>query len=140
MPDLAFYNAGCGGSSGVRRIVVLARRLLRRLLRPIFLHQVALYQYLIERLDGSETRVNGVLADMETLTRRQNELNERLETIQAFGWDYVAMVRRLAVLEDQLAILTCQAPVAVAEADPQASIRFPSLDLDPMPEARSKVC
>ena len=140
MPDLAFYNAGCSESRGVRRIVVLARRLLRRLLRPIFLHQVALYQYLIERLDGSETSVKGVQADMETLTRRQNELNERLETVQAFGWDYVAMVRRLAVLEDQLATLTGQAPAPVDEADTQASIRFPSLDLEPTPEARSKVC
>ncbi len=126
MPDLAFYNAGCSESRGVRRLVVFARRLLRRLLRPIFLHQVALYQYLIERLDGNETSVKGVQADMETLTRRQNELNERLETVQAFGWDYVAMVRRLAVLEDQLATLTGQAPAAVDEADPQASIRFPS--------------
>jgi hypothetical protein len=107
-------------------------------LRPIFLHQVALYQYLIERLDGSETRVTGIQADIEALNRRQNELLERLETVQALGWDHVAMVRRLAVLEDHLAALTGQAPASVEDADSQASIRFPGLEL--RPEARSKVC
>ena len=138
MPDLAFYNAGCSGSRGIRQIVVVARRLLRRVLRPIFLHQVALFQYLIERLDRDEASLTGVQSDVATLTRRQDEIDQRLETVQAFGWDYVAMVRRLAVIEDQLAALTGQAAPGSDDAETQPSILFPGFD--PAAEGRSKVC
>jgi hypothetical protein len=132
VPDLEFYNAGCGEAQGLRRIVVVVRRALRRVLRPIFAHQVFLYQYLIDRLDRSETAVQG---ELETLRKRQDELTERVETIQAFGWDYVAMVRRLAVLEDQLADLTGQtAPSEEGQAGP--SILFPGLEPARDPRAR----
>jgi hypothetical protein len=103
-------------------------------LRPIFAHQVVLYQYLIDRLDRGETAVRG---ELETLRKRQEELSERVETVQAFGWDYVAMVRRLAVLEDQLAELTGQTAPPSEEVDSQPSILFPGFDSDS--EARSKV-
>lgn len=134
MPDLAFYNAGCLEPRGLRRAVVPVRRLLRRLLRPIFLRQVELFQHLIARLDADETSLRGACEDVERLSKRQDDLEERVETVLAFGWDYVAMVRRLAVLEDQLAILTGQNTPTADEADPQPSILFPSLD------PRSKVC
>jgi hypothetical protein len=134
VPDLAFYDAGCSDARGVRRVVVLARRLLRRVLRPIFAHQVVLYQYLIDRLDRCETAFRG---DIETLSKRQDELAERVETIQAFGWDYVAMVRRLAVLEDQLAALTGQAGPSSEDVDSKPSILFPGFDEES--KARSKV-
>jgi hypothetical protein len=134
VPDLAFYNAGCTDAHGIRRVVVLARRLLRRVLRPIFAHQVVLYQYLIDRLDRGETTVQG---ELETLRKRQDELAERVETIQAFGWDYVAMVRRLAVLEDQLAAVTGQAGPSSEDGDSQPSILFPGFGEDST--ARTKV-
>jgi hypothetical protein len=141
VPDLAFYNAGCEHTSGLRTIVVLMRRLLRRVLRPIFMHQVVLYQHLIERLDRTEASLRGVQGDIEAMGERHVELDERVESVQAFGWDYVALVRRLAVLEDQIAALTGQSlpQVPVEETEAQTSIRFPSLDVGPTEEARAKV-
>jgi hypothetical protein len=134
VPDLAFYNAGCDDARGPRLALVLARRLLRRVLRPIFMQQVVLYQYLIDRLDRGETTVRG---DLETMNKRVEDLAERVETVQAFGWDYVAMVRRLAVLEDHLAALTGQTAPASEEAEAQPSIPFPGLE--PAADPRAKV-
>jgi hypothetical protein len=136
--DLAFYNAGRDEIRGLRRVVVPVRRLLRRLLRPIFLRQVELFQELIHRLDAGEKSVQAVRDDVESLARRQDEVDERVETALAIGWDHVAMVRRLAVLEDQLATLTGQAAPSAVEGDPQPSILFPGLDT--ASETRSKVC
>jgi len=82
MTDFAFYNVGCEAPKGLRWLVEPLYRLLRRLLRPIFLRQVALY---------------------EELARRQ----ERLE---AFVCDRTALARRLAVLEDHLQTLLQQTP------------------------------
>jgi hypothetical protein len=65
-------------------------------------------------------------------------MDERVETALAIGWDHVAMVRRLAVLEDQLATLTGQAASSAVEGDPQPSILFPSLGT--ASETRSRVC
>jgi hypothetical protein len=137
--DLAFYNAGCQELWGARRVVVPFRRLLRRLLRPIFLRQVELFQGLIDRLDAGEKSLQEARDDLDRLAWRQDALEEQSETVQAFGWDYVAMGRRLSVLEDQIASLTGH-PAAPTpdETDRQASIRFPGLD--PAPDARSKVC
>jgi hypothetical protein len=136
--DLAFYNAGCDKPRGLRRAVVPVRRLLRRLLRPIFIRQVELFQHLITRLDADETSLRGACEDIERLSKRQDELDDRVETVLAFGWDYVAMVRRLAILEDQVAALTGHNTPTADEADLQPSILFPSLDANR--EARSKVC
>jgi hypothetical protein len=136
--DLAFYDAGCHEARGVRRVVVPVRRLLRRLLRPIFLRQVELLQKLIDRLDAGEASLQSVREQVDGLAKRQDEVDERVEMVLSFGWDYVAMVRRLAVLEDQLVALTGQATPAADEGESQPSILFPSLDVSP--EARSKVC
>jgi hypothetical protein len=136
--DLAFYDAGCNELRGARRVVVPVRRLLRRLLRPIFLRQVELFQKLVDRRDAGEASLQVVRDDVDKLTKRQDEVDERVEAVLAFGWDYVAMVRRLAVLEDQLVALTGQATPAADEGESQPSILFPSLDVTP--EARSKVC
>jgi hypothetical protein len=138
MPDLAFYNAGCEGSSGLRQLLVLPRRLLRRLLRPIFQQQVALFQHLIDRLDRSETEDRKLEGELATLTKRQSEIDDRVETVLAFGWDYVAMVRRLALIEDQLAALGGHTAAPSEESDARPSILFPGFE--PSSEPRSKVC
>jgi hypothetical protein len=129
--DLAFYNTGCHDPRGLRWPLVLVRRLLRRLLRPFFLRQVELLQHIIDRLDRDEPILRTVRDDVD-------RLDQRVETVLAFSWDYVAMVRRLAAIEDQLAVLTGHTPAVPEETDSQPSIRFPSLD--PVPEPRSKVC
>jgi hypothetical protein len=52
--DLAFYEVGCDDARGPRRLLVLARRALRRVLRPFFLRLVAILQALCARLDATE--------------------------------------------------------------------------------------
>src|SRR5579883_1004355 len=93
--DLAFYNVGCEPQPGPRRLVVLMRRALRRVLRPIFQRQVEILTSLCDRLDAAEHQT-------ACLRKNQEELSEQLQTTLAFGWDYVALVRRLAVLEDRV--------------------------------------
>lgn len=138
MHDLTFYNAGCDELRGFRRVVVPFRRVLRRLLRPIFFRQVELFQSLIDRLDACEKSLEAVRADVDALARRQEALEEQAETVLAFGWDYVAMGRRLTALDDQLATLNGHAASPDDRPDRQPSLPFPGLD--PAHESRAKVC
>jgi hypothetical protein len=41
-------------------------------------------------------------AELNSLERRQEQLDWQFKTAMAFGWDHVAMARRLAVLEDHV--------------------------------------
>jgi hypothetical protein len=102
VPDLAFYNAGCHEPKGVRRVVVPFRRLLRRLLRPIFQRQMELFQHLGGRLDEHERSIQANRTSLEHLSSRHEHLADQMQVALAFGWDYVALVRRLAVLEDRV--------------------------------------
>jgi hypothetical protein len=135
--DLAFYNAGCQETKGVRRAVVPFRRALRRLLRPIFYRQVELLQEIWHRLDHIDHSLQALRHEVHTLSLRQDELDEQLKTTLAFGWDYVATVRRLAIMEDQIALLTGTAAPSIDDTDMHPSILFPGLKCDP--KARSRV-
>jgi hypothetical protein len=85
MQDYAFYHAGIDGPRrGVKRIIVPIRRLLRRIMRPMLYRQAELMQSLAERVD---------------------ENSNQMQTALALGWDHVAMVRRLAAIEEQLIAL-----------------------------------
>jgi hypothetical protein len=111
--ELAFYNVGCQEPRGARRVVVPFRRLLRRVLRPIFVRQ-----------------------DLEHISQRQFHLAEQLQGSVALGWDYVATVRRLAALEDRVEALTLRAEGPSGEG---TSIRFPMQggpEADALPDAR----
>ncbi len=99
--DLAFYNA-IGEPSGSRRLVLPLRRILRRLLRPLFLRQVEILEELCRRLDDAE-------AGRTEQDRRQDALLSRIQATSAMGWDQVAMARRLAVLEDRVEALLASA-------------------------------
>ena len=58
------------------------------------------------RLDEHEPVVRATHRNVEILTHGQELAEKKVETFLALGWDHVAMVRRLAVLEDQIAVLT----------------------------------
>lgn len=118
MRDLAFYNVGCQDPKGARRIVVPLRRLLRRLLRPIFDRQVAIFGELCDRADRLEQENHALRAQVERFDRRHDALAARMQTTVALGWDYVATVRRLAVLEDRVEALLA------ARDDARPSIPF----------------
>jgi hypothetical protein len=96
MRDYAFYNAGCEPVKGPKRGVVFARRMLRRILRPMFFHQEWVSHHLQHQIDGLRERVP---TDFQ---RQMNDMHDQINSASALGWDYVAMARRLALLEDQV--------------------------------------
>src|SRR5262245_19240357 len=136
MKDYAFYNVGCHDARGVRGLMVMVRRLMRRILRPFFLRQAELFQHLAGLVEDHEHRVYALRIDQESLKHRhdamirrqdemaarQDEQGEQLHTTMAFGWDYVALVRRLATLEDQVAALTGSAVTPGDEGEAHPSI------------------
>ena len=123
MSDLAFYEVGCDESSGTRRLLVLARRVLRRILRPFFLRLVEILQALCDRLDATEAADQVLRAELNDLTARQEDLADRLQATIAFGWDYVALVRRVAVLEDRVETL-----MSANGDESRPSLPFPTTD------------
>ncbi|MEW4568463.1 hypothetical protein AB1L88_11400 [Tautonia sp. JC769] len=110
MRDFAFYNAGITDAKGPKRVLGLARRLVRRLLRPMFFHQEALYRDLQGQIDHLHAQV-------EALSRRS-------ATSDAFRWDAVAMSRRLATIEDHLAREGCP-------DHPRRAVAAPGCRIDP---------
>jgi hypothetical protein len=108
VPDLAFYNAGCDEPTGRRRLIVPVRRVLRRILRPIFQHQVQLFQALCVRLDAAELADRELRTDLDNLTARHDRIVDQMHATVAFGWDYVAMTRRMATLEDRVEALLAE--------------------------------
>jgi hypothetical protein len=168
MQDFAFYNVGCHDAKGPRGLLILVRRMVRRILRPMFLRQAEIFRHFAALLDDHEHRVFALRIDadamkrqhaelnrqheamacrQENLSARQDELADQIQTTMAFGWDYVAMVRRLATLEDQLASLTGATVAPSDEGDRQPSILFPGLEKamrktsnDDDDQIRSKVC
>ena len=108
MHDLAFYNVGCDDPRGLRRVVVLARRCVRRLLRPIFLRQVELFQHILETQAALADRCDQHEQAVQVLMQRIDHMDVQLQATLAFGWDYVALVRRLAILEDRVEALMAE--------------------------------
>lgn len=94
MRDLAFYNAG-GLARGWRKGIDVPRRLIRRLLRPYFQRLEQILQALAEEDDRLRT-IN------ETLAEKVDGLSAQVAGVEAFGWDHVALARRLAALEDEV--------------------------------------
>ncbi len=128
MVDLAFYNAGCSGKTGLRKLVILPRRLIRRILRPIFLRQVELFQSLCDRLDALERHDLHFDLEIQKLQKRQDLLGRQLESTQAMAWDFQELQPRLANLEDRIEALM----VAHEREHTQSeSVRFPTLPSDP---------
>ncbi len=102
MADFAFYDAGCSGPSGVRRAVVPPRRLLRRLLRPIFQRLEAMLGEQQAAIDAAARRQAELEAQVEQLTGQLLGLAARIDTASAFRYDTLAASRRLAALEDHV--------------------------------------
>src|SRR3954451_12170410 len=89
MIDYQFYNVG-GEGKGLARIAVFCRRILRRILRPLFQRQVDLFLALDART-----------AELAKAEEEFGKLQERMHTIlQAHVCEREALTRRLAVLED----------------------------------------
>ena len=102
MDHFNFDDAGLepeGGSGPHSRVV---RRWLYRLIRPALPRQADLLRKVCDRLDDEEWGTVSLQRQVEYVDGRVDTLSDRLQTTVALGWDYVATVRRLAVLEDRV--------------------------------------
>ena len=102
---LRYYDVACQKEAGGSRLDLWLRRQLRRILLPMFVRNVQLIQSIVGRLDANEPEIRRIGDALRHLEQRQDELATKLPATIAFGWDYVAMTRRLAALEDQVEML-----------------------------------
>jgi hypothetical protein len=126
MDHLAFYNAGCEPTDGRVGLKMRFRRLIRRLMLPAFQRLVEILGSLCQRLDIAECEVRDLKAQVDDLRRRQEDQAAKIPATIAFGWDYVAMVRRLAVLEEHVDALMTEKKLAHSgrEADHASKARI----------------
>jgi chromosome segregation ATPase len=81
--DFLFYNAGCTEPRGLGRLVVPFRRLIRRILRPVFLRQVDLFQDLAAQIEAVARQCAELHACLQGQARRQEALLEHLRATLA---------------------------------------------------------
>lgn len=86
-----------------------------RAARRLFRQQMAINRGVCERLESLERRAQDPPPDLQAvaeriaaLERRQEVVEERADHGLALGWDYVALVRRLARIEDRLEAIEAQ--------------------------------
>lgn len=65
---------------------------------------------------------------VEQIARRIDELDDKLQAIEALHWDHVALARRLAVIEDLLAAASEPARDAIDDLESNPAIPFPGLE------------
>jgi hypothetical protein len=124
MEHLAFYNHGCQPAPGASKMKLWVRRQARRAILPMCQRLVEILASVVQRLDQDEHEIRALRGELDDLRRRHDEQAAKVPATLAFGWDYVAMVRRLAVLEEHVdALLTRDR----AQAD-QSSVRLAGLE------------
>jgi hypothetical protein len=115
MDHLAFYNSGCETATGRVGLKIRLRRLGRKLMLPASQRLVEILISLCRRLDATEYEIRDLKGQVDDLRRRQEDQASKIPSTIAFGWDYVAMVRRLAVLEEHVDALLTEKKVAEAQ-------------------------
>jgi hypothetical protein len=134
------------GPSRAGKFLTLGGRIARRLLRATPLHPDRRLRQIHDRLarvedlarsahlkgDAAHEKSDENHAQLDHLTRRLDRVDELVQTAVGFHWDYTALVRRLAELEDRFIALSDPAPPSFdGEAHP--SIPFPgSTNADPV--------
>lgn len=147
--DLAFYNAGCEASKGKRALLIAPRRLIRRMLRPMAYRLEDILKHFLLRMDHADrnmgtlhadflalrTEVMNLRAHNAILSERVNELTnhtvvlaDQARTAIAMAWDEVAVVRRLAVIEEHIETLLPASTHTPAQDEMIPAIMFPGLD------------
>lgn len=117
MEHLQYYNTGCEPAAGLGRVKVWVRRQARRVLLPASRRMVEILVSLCHRLDVAEHEIRDMKGQLDDLRRRHDDQAAKLPATIAFGWDYVAMVRRLAVLEEHVDALMAARAEAADGAD-----------------------
>lgn len=125
MDHLAYYNTGCEPEPGLSRPKLWVRRQFRKILLPASKRMVQILTSLCHRLDIGEAAIRELQDRCNDLHHRQHDLAAKYPATIAFGWDYVAMTRRLAVLEEHVDILLAErerllAGASIGGAEPLA--------------------
>ena len=102
--DPAFVAAPSGWK---RHALTPVRRVARKLLRPASLR-------LSELLSGLARRIDAADQGVRDLHSRLDRTDDQLRDTISFGWDYAAMTRRLAALEDRVEALQAAAEAGAA--------------------------
>ncbi len=110
--DCEFYNY-TSPPTGARRLVVPAQRLLRRVLRPMFLRLRDLIRHLYDLRQGDVARVAELTQRVAALEATVHQL---AAARRALALDHLALARRAAQLEDLL--LQALAARPEPQADP----------------------
>ncbi len=118
MDHLAFYNVGCEPTPGGSKLKVWVRRQFRRILLPMSRRVVEILISVVQRLDVAEHEIRDLRGQLDDLRLRHDDQAAKLPATIAFGWDYVAMVRRLAVLEEHVDALLTARDAAGAAPEP----------------------
>jgi hypothetical protein len=121
MHESGFDQIDSHGVRGLRRPVIPVRHLLHRLLRPVFLRLAERFQHLGARLDAHERELAALRGEVGKLTGQ-------MQATLAFGWDYAALVRRLAVLEDLVARQADPWAHSSSPSETQPLVLFPGLE------------
>jgi chromosome segregation ATPase len=81
MRDLLFHETGCepAPTPGPRAVLILLRRAIRRILRPIFERLVQILENLRDRLDDLTHRLDGLTHRLDGLTHRLDAHEARVE-------------------------------------------------------------
>jgi hypothetical protein len=99
--ETGYADAGLVGPRGIRRAIIPLRKMILRLLRPFTLQ---------------------LESELDSIARRQDQIGRRVQRTEAFGWDYVALVRRVTVLEDLVEELRTELEDRKAGAPVRATI------------------
>jgi ABC-type transporter Mla subunit MlaD len=118
--------AGVEERGRLKALMQPTRRVLGRVLRPYFAHQMALVDRVEEHVDELDRRqqvleeiqsaveqltaaqadlaqaLDSVTTRLAELAERQDEIDRKASVVAAVSWDHVALTRRLAVIEDAL--------------------------------------
>ncbi len=122
MPDLDFQGPGALRQAGEPSRTFALRRWICRLLQPVFQKQLEILQAICTRLDSEEWATVSLQRQVQYVDGRVDTLSSQMRTTVALGWDYVATVRRLAVLEDRVEALMVAREQD--EGDASASVPF----------------
>ena len=105
MEHLAFYHHGCQPERGASKLKNWVRRAARKAIMPMCQRLVEILSSVVERLDRDEHEIRVLRQELVELRQRHDDHATKLPAALAFGWDYVAMVRRLAALEEHVETL-----------------------------------
>jgi len=154
LSDLAFYDIPLPSDGAKARLLVPARRVLRKLLLPFFGRQVEILEALREGQSAAarergalneadarlSERLDALAGSLDRIEKRIEQMRFLTEPVVALGSDQTAVAHRLALLEDRLNGHVDRALESEGGRDDDASpsIRFPGFDrydTDARPEA-----